>query len=116
MPTVNVNDRASLERAYPEDAFANDAAQNELVSNQSLRGVRVESAPDDDGSFALERAARNAGEPATPDFLTPVRRSEKPRHGYQSFLDDIVEAAKRHGFRAEESPGLDEPRLHGLRQ
>jgi hypothetical protein len=123
MVKVNVNDRASLERAYPQDAFVSDAAQNEQVSDAVLCGVRVGSAPDADGSFELERAKRHAGEQQSPDFLTPVRRDDGPaqpagpaqRSRYQQFLDDIVAAAQRFGFRADETPSPGDVRLKGLR-
>lgn len=132
MAKVNVKDRDSLERAYPADAFASDAAQNGLAPNQLVHGVRIGSAPDKDGGFELERAMRHAGEPETPHFLAPSRRAEelverghhqaaqqvaepRPDRGYAQFLDDIVAAAKRFGFRADETPGRDDPRLRGFR-
>ena len=110
MTRVNANDRGALEDAYPSDAFTSDAARNEVASD-IVRGVRVGSAPDADGWFELERAMRHAGEPETPYFLAP-----RMSGGHAQFLDDIVTAAKRFGFRADESPGLGDPRLHGLRQ
>ena len=124
MAKVNVNDRGSLERAYPAEAFAADAAQNERVASPVLRGVRVGSAPDKDGWFELERAARHAGEPETPYFLAPVLRAEEPQpvatpepsRGYGQFLDDLIAAAKRYGFRVEDAPGPGDARLRGLRQ
>ncbi|HTW53611.1 MAG TPA: hypothetical protein VME45_17095 [Stellaceae bacterium] len=132
MARVNIHDRASLEQAYPAKAFAGDAAQNERASHELRHGVRIGSAPDAAGWFDLERATRHIGEPDTPYFLAPARRAEElverghhhaarqdsrphPAAGYAGFLDDIVAAVKRFGFRAEESPGRDEPRLKGLR-
>jgi len=129
MTRVNANDRGSLERAYPADAFASDAAQNDLAPNQLVRGVRIGAAPDAEGWFELERAARHAGEPEAPYFLAPARRGEelvdqgrspsqtappRPDEGYGRFLDDIIAAAKRYGFRREDSPSRD-PRLRGFR-
>ncbi|HTZ37474.1 MAG TPA: hypothetical protein VMB84_15690 [Stellaceae bacterium] len=131
MARVNMHDRGSLEAAYPEAAFAADAAQNERAPQALTHGVLIASAPDAEGWFELSRARRHAGEPATPHFLAPARRAEAPveqdRHdaaqqvamprpadGYAQFLDDIVAAAERHGFRADESPSRD-PRLRGLR-
>jgi len=111
MASVDINDRGSLERAYPEDAFASDAAQNEAVSSQFRHGVRIGGAPDRVGRFELARVRRHAGEAAAEDFLIPRKEA-----GYTRFLDDIVEAANRVGFRTEESPGLGDPRLRGLRQ
>jgi len=131
MPKVNANDRETLERVYPADAFAGDAAQNERAPYELRHGVRIGSAPDADGFFELERAARHSGEPSTPTFLAPARRAEElverghhaaprqvsapePDRGYAQFLDDIVAAARQFGFRAEASPSRD-PRLKGLR-
>jgi hypothetical protein len=131
MPRANINDRATLESVYSESAFARDATWNERP-DAVRRGVRLGSAPDTEGWFELERAKRHTGEPETPHFLTPVRRAEElierghhdaarqvstpqPANGYAEFLDDIVAAAERFGFRAEDSPGRDEPRLKGFR-
>ncbi|HEX3884124.1 MAG TPA: hypothetical protein VHW66_15820 [Stellaceae bacterium] len=122
MTRANIHDRTSLERAYPADAFARDASRNE--STDAIRhGVRIGRAPDKDGWFELEHAARHAGEAEAPHFLAPTRRVADPRetavpepeHGYNQFLDDIVAAATRHGFKPEESPGTGDPRLRGLR-
>jgi hypothetical protein len=133
MTRVNASDRGSLERAYPAAAFASDAAQNDKTPNELMHGVRIGSAPDAEGWFELERAVRHAGEPASGNFLAPTRRSEElvdrgrysapaqvdapdPARGYRRFLEDVVEAAKRFGYRPEESPGRGDPRLKGLRQ
>ncbi len=109
MSKVHVGDRGSLEHAYPPDMFASDAAQNQGVSEivrGSAFGARARS-----GVFDLEHATRHVGEPETPYFLAPRLSGD---HG--QFLDDIVAAAKRFGYRADESPGIGDPRLHGLRQ
>jgi hypothetical protein len=125
IPQVNINDRASIERVYPPDAFARDAAENDRHRVELLKGVRIASAPDEAGNFALEPATRYTGEvPGTP-FLAPFHRrtveeyaadDPDPRHGYNAFIDDIIEAARRHGYRPEESPGPDDQRLRGPRQ
>jgi hypothetical protein len=115
MAKVNANDRSTLERTYPEDAFKSDAAQNEKVPNAVRHGVRIGSAPDSEGCFELERATRHAGEPETPTFLAPAQ-AVVPEQGYVQFLDDIVAAAERFGFRADKSPGQGDPRIRGLRQ
>jgi hypothetical protein len=121
-----------LERAYPQEAFASDSAQNERVSSPLLQGVRIGSAPDAEGWFEVERGTRHVGEPETAYFLIPARRVEElvdrgrysapaqvaapmPERGYAQFLDDIVTAAQRFGFRKEDAPGRNEPRLRGLR-
>ncbi|MBV8777475.1 MAG: hypothetical protein JO032_18405 [Alphaproteobacteria bacterium] len=133
MARANINDRISLEAAYPAERFARDAAQNDVAPNQLVRGVRIGSAPDEAGWFDLEPAARHVGEPETPHFVAPARRVEPlvergrysapretaapdPDDGYRRFLDDIVDAARRFGYRAEASPGIADPRLKGLRQ
>src|SRR5580704_14504528 len=122
MAKANVNDRRSLERAYPANAFARDAARNELASSAVLHGVRIDQAPDGGGTFALSRVQQHVGEPVARDFLAPVRRDAElidegrapaqvapphPRGGYDRFLDDVVAAAKRFGFRPEDAPGRD---------
>jgi hypothetical protein len=112
---ADINDRSSLELVFPEAAFVADATRNGLP-NPVRYGVRIDSAPDTDGRFELARTARHVGEPESPDFLAPVRRDDQPRRGYDQFLDDIVTAATRFGFREEESPGPGDARLHGLRQ
>lgn len=125
IPQANINDRRSIERVYPPDAFARDAAENDRHRVELLKGVRIASAPDESGNFALEPATQYAGEvPGTP-FLAPFHRrtaeecaddDPDPRHGYDAFIDDIIEAAHRHGYRPEESPGPGDRRLRGLRQ
>jgi hypothetical protein len=110
MARVNTNDRGSLERLYPKDVFASDAARNELP-NAIARGARIASAPDEGGWFELERASRHTGEPETPHFLAPQKGQD-----HRQFLDDIVAAAHRFGFRPKESPGQGDPRIKGLRQ
>ena len=129
MARANINDRATMERAYPADAFAGDAARNERSTEPLRHGVRIGSAPDGAGWFELEPATRHAGEPETLHFLTPVRRREeltdqgrtisqtaaaRSDEGYHRFLDDVVAAAKRFGYRREDSPSRD-PRLRGFR-
>jgi len=91
------------------------------------------SAPDAAGDFEFERATQQVGEAVSESFLTPHRRDDRtvdagrdsptpispepgPQAGYTAFLDDIVAAAQRFGFKPEDSPGRNEPRLRGLRQ
>ena len=103
---------------YPPDAFARDAAENDRHRIEILKGVRIASAPDGDGNFALEPAAQYAGEVPGTLFLAPFHRrtaeehagdDPDPRHGYDAFIDEIIDAARRHGYRAGESPGPDDP-------
>ena len=121
MATENIADRAGLERIYPAEAFASDAARNDDFASGLERGVRVLSAPDAGGAFGVERATRQVGEVAAASFLVPRRRQAAsgdpdPRAGYAEFLDDIVAAALRIGFEAEDAPGRGDPRIRGLRQ
>ena len=123
--TANINDRGSIARIYPPDAFARDAAGNDRQPIEILNGVRIASAPDADGNFALERASHHAGEAPNALFLATFHRrtagerggdGPDPRRGYEAFIDEIIDAAQRHGYRADESPGPDDPRLRGARQ
>ena len=123
MPKANIHQRSTLEAVYPPDAFASDAAQNGRVPNTVLSGVRILSAPDAAGDFEFERATQQIGEVIAASFLVPHRREERTvetdpdgRAGYEAFLADIVAAAQRFGYKPEESPGRNEPRLRGLRQ
>ena len=125
MPQANINDRGSIERVYPPDAFARDAAENDRQRVELLKGVRIVSAPDEAGNFALEPATQYTGEAPGAVFLAPFHRrtaeeyaaaDPDPRHGYDAFLDEIVEAARRHGYRPEDSPGPGDRRLRGARQ
>lgn len=129
MSKINISDRAALEQAYPPEAFVEDSAQNAAASPEIVKGVRILCAPDAAGEFELERGHRQVGEAASAAFLTPYRRvpatvpSETAAgppagypDGYQAFLDDVVEAARRSGFRPGETPGQDDPRIRGLRQ
>ena len=122
---ANINDRQSIERLYPPNTFARDAAENDRHRIEILKGVRIASAPDETGNFELEPAAQYAGEVPGTVFLAPFhpRTAEEhagddpdPRHGYDAFIDEIIDAARRYGYRAGESPGPDDPRLRGARQ
>ena len=120
MPTANINDRHSLEAIYPRDAFAGDAAENGRTDATMLRGLRVLSAPDDNGNIQLERARHQVGESHGAPFLPAFRPSGGTEHdptaGYDAFLADVVEAAKRFGFDSKGTPGQGDPRIRGARQ
>jgi hypothetical protein len=125
MTNANVHDRRSIEQVYPRDAFARDAAENDRASIETLKGVRIVSAPDEAGDFELDPAAQYAGEIAGAVFLAPFHRrtpsadggtGSDPHHGYDAFVDEIIEAAWRHGYRAAASPGPGDARLRGERQ
>ena len=125
MTKANVHDRRSIEGAYPPDAFARDAAENDRASIDTLKGVRIGSAPDETGDFELDPAALYSGEVPGAVFLAPFHRRTPsgdggadcdPHHGYDEFIDEIIEAAWRHGYRAAASPGPGDARLRGERQ
>jgi hypothetical protein len=133
MPKANIHNRRSLEAVYPPNAFAADAAENGRSPTVFQKGIRVLSAPDAAGEFALERATRQVGEAPSASFLAPQRCEERvidagrdsptvataepdPSEGYEDFLTDLIAVAQQFGFKSEESPGRDEPRLRGLRQ
>ena len=125
MPPANIHDRASIERIYSCDAYASDASQNERRKPAVLKGVRITERADEAGEFTIERAANHAGEVPGAVFLAPFHRvtaqedpaaEPDPWHGYEAFLDEIIEAAQRNGFRAEASPGPADARLRGPRQ
>jgi hypothetical protein len=121
MAKANIQDRATLERAYPFEAYARDAAQNTLAGSETVRGIRILSAPDGVGTFELEPASRHVGETVGAAFLVPQRRNVgsgeiDQRASYEHFLDEIVAAAQTSGFEPEQAPGRNDPRIRGLRQ
>jgi hypothetical protein len=125
MAQANIHDRGSVARIYPRDAFARDAAANDRHRIEVLHGVRILSAPDAAGNFALEPSAQYTGEVPGTIFLAPFHRrtaeeragiDPDPHHGHDAFITEIVEAAQRGGYRAETSPGRGDPRLRGARQ
>jgi hypothetical protein len=122
---ANIHDRRSIERVYPPDAFAHDAAENDRHRVEVMHGVRIGSAPDKSGDFEIEPAARHAGEVPGAVFLAPFHRATPtehapadpdPHHGYDGFINEIIDAAERFGYRAEASPGPGDPRIRGARQ
>ena len=133
MPKANIHRHETLEQAYPPDAFASDAGENGRAAVELIRGVRILSAPDATGDFDFERSTQQIGEAVSETFLAPHRLEDRlvnaahdsptgvsadpdPRQGYDAFLADIVAVAQRFGFKPQESPRRDEPRLRGSRQ
>jgi hypothetical protein len=125
MAKANIHDRESMGRVYPPEAFARDAGQNDRQKIELLHGVRIGSAPDQDGDFDLEPASLQAGEVPGAVFLAPFHRATPsghtppnadPHYGYDRFIAEIVEAARRFGYHAETSPGPGDPRIRGARQ
>src|SRR4051794_20606431 len=62
MSEANIDDRGSIERAYPRAVFERDARANMLPNAEVLHGVRLEGGADASGRFRLTRAAQHAGE------------------------------------------------------
>jgi hypothetical protein len=133
MVKANIHRRQSFEQAYPPDAFASDAVENGRTATGLLKGVRILFAPDAAGDFDFVRTTRQAGEAGSAAFVAPYRREDRlvnagrdspttesagpdPREGYEAFIAEVVTAAQKFGFRPEDTPGHDEPRLRGLRQ
>ena len=123
--TANIHDRASIERVYSREDYARDASENERRKPGVLKGVQITAAPDENGNFVLSPASQQVGEVSGAVFLAPFHRvaaeehaaaDPDPGHGYEAFLDDIIAAAQRQGYRAETSPGPGDQRLRGLRQ
>jgi hypothetical protein len=71
---ANVKDRSSIERVYSIDTFAVDAAANaKQPANELLRGVRILSAPDKNGTFDIEPGIKHVGEVHSEAFLISCR-------------------------------------------
>jgi hypothetical protein len=137
MARANVNDRESLQGAYPAAAFQEDAANNAVGDAQVIRGVRIESAPDGDGWFQLSRAKQHVGEsadaagscflaPSEPHIMASLVGAEAEdgapqgealvaarRQEYEVFIDRLAEAARSANFPA--PIGQGEERLKGFR-
>jgi hypothetical protein len=136
MPSAKIDDRASIEGIYSRSAFEEDAARNAVGNAQVLFGVRVESSPDEHGSFQLARAKQHVGEQARAGgaaFLAPdhqvrysgVVRNEGPgtQRGegtgddaageYAAFIGRIIDTARSAGL--SEPVGRNDERLRGFR-
>ena len=131
---ANVNDRASIEAAYPPAAFAEDSGENGRATAGMLRGVRILRGPGPDGGFALERSRRHVGEnvgdsklsflapfleeaaagEAAPYGTMPAAAPPPKQADYARFIDRLIEAAR--GFCLDRSPGPGDERLAGPRQ
>ena len=59
---ANVNHRHSIMAIYPLECFEMDAAQNSMARETTRHGLRIETAPDHDGSFRLVRVTKSIGE------------------------------------------------------
>jgi hypothetical protein len=123
MDTANVNDPKSLEAIYPRDAFEREARLNAQDKTTVHHGLKILSAPDENGNFSLTRANQHVGEtqaashslflcPLLPaseqdEFIQsegyggPVERRDPPQDRgdpYRSFLEEVIRAAKSADF------------------
>ena len=140
MGDANINDRATIEQAYPRQAFEEDIRKNSDAKATVQRGVRIAAAPDGAGAFRIVRASRHVGEiddVGETVFLSPVRSFDaalKPNSSgygqeeaeagglpaepgrsagaYDAFLGAIVEAVRTAHF---ETPlAANDERLKGF--
>ena len=117
MATANIHDRDSIKLVYPPDEYERDSAENDRPGVDVLKGVRVMSAPDEDGNFELASAAKHVAEAGDSIFLVPYRTGEPDREtAYHLFIRNIIEAAQRDGYVAANSPKQDNLRIPGARQ
>jgi hypothetical protein len=137
MAEADVNDRTSVERAYPREAFEEDAGMNARPKTEVLHGIRIDQPADARGRFRLSRAAQHVGEDErarSTVFLSPVLVEtagslvEKGEYGamqptgapvekgrdYPAFIDRIIDAARE--AEPVEAPGRGDERLAGPRQ
>ncbi|HYG85456.1 MAG TPA: hypothetical protein VD978_04290 [Azospirillum sp.] len=124
MATANVNDPGSLEAVYSRADFERDARLNAEDKTAVQHGVSILSAPDDAGTFSIVRADHHVGEveesshsiflspvlePSEYGALTqddtdyggPVEEHSPPEESadpYQSFLEDVIRAARSAHF------------------
>lgn len=76
MMKANINDRATVEEAYPRQAFERDVGLNSAPKAIAHHGLRIQSEPDAEGWFALSRGSRHVGEAEAvihSVFLAPTR-------------------------------------------
>ena len=133
---ANINDVSSLERLYSRDDFERDAAQNARDKATVLRGLKVLSAPDGEGYFAVSRASQHVGErdpegdsvflapqlsqsgaaqpgSAYDNSLEPEKSPSASGGGeYAAFLRGVMETAKSARFKS--AIGRGEERLVGF--
>jgi hypothetical protein len=133
MQRANVRCRASVARVYPIDRFRLDANSNSRAEASVHHGIRIVSAPAEDGWFGLAHASRHIGESSdqdgavwlcpfaqatahSADYPSKAQASLPPlplANAYVAFLDTIIEkAAEAPGL----APGAGDKRLGGLRQ
>ena len=135
---VNVNERASVEEAYPYERFEQDAGRNSVGNASVLHGLKIMSQPDAEGAFELTTAKQQVGE-SNPEgdtvFLPPylmggggqdggtsdvgqqgsgdvLAQAARNRADYASYIDDVLGQARAARFKA---PIGNDPRLAGFR-
>jgi hypothetical protein len=62
MHKANINERQSFESYYSLEAFINDANRNARGKTTVMYGLRILSAPDEDGTICVVRANHHVGE------------------------------------------------------
>ena len=132
MERANVNDPRSLEAVYGRTEFEKDAARNAKTDAAVHYGLRIESAPDEEGWFKLVRASHHVGEARGQHslFLFPYhpsagsagpgdeaaggREGSPAEHAedYEAFLERVLEAARTAQFPG--PIGRGEERLKGF--
>ena len=137
MAEANVNDRASVERAYSREAFEEDAGMNARAKLDIRHGVRIDEPADGSGRFRLTRAAQHVGEDEQArrtvflaaslvesaaslvdkgeyGAMEPTGAPVEKGRDYPAFVDRIIEAARE--AERVEAPGRGDERLAGPRQ
>jgi hypothetical protein len=137
MQSVNINQRETLENFYPLDSFVHDANQNARGKTAVMHGLRILSAPDDNGAFNVTKARHNVAEDASHKdtmFLYSVRDDDNnwfdsdeedaskavrakdnavdTSELYRGFIDRVIETARNAHF--QDHIGRGEPRLKGF--
>ena len=137
MQSVNINQRETIESYYPLDSFVHDANQNARGKAFVMHGLRILSAPDDNGAFNVTKAHYNVAEHDSNQdalFLYSVRDDDnnwfdseeadasKAVHSkehpvnvsdlYHSFIDRVIETARNAKFQPD--IGRGERRLEGF--
>ena len=140
MASAHINERNSIEAAYPRPDFEADIRVNSDAKTQVQRGVRIPAPPGSDGTFSLVRASRHVGELEAASetvFLAPTRSFDaalKPdamgygheqvesggaaaerradTDAYAAFIDGIVESLRSARF--EKPLAANDERLKGF--
>lgn len=135
MAKANLNDRASVEKIYPEALWERDAARNTQGSASIIYGVKILSEPDADGSFELLPMARQVAEcdPESDVIFMPAFEADAAdavpgaTYGgsvapttdhdtaseYAGFIDSVIETARKSDFKP--AIGKGDERIKGFR-